>query len=103
MQNRQITLIQSSITNGRIYFPINDAKFFPPDAFGDREGNGLQGKEVLFIAGDFRIETDIRISSGQRLSPRRTFAPYLKSIQATAGDRLLFKRISEREYRVERS
>lgn len=101
MQTREIALIQSSIDNGRIYFPTTDAKFFPADSFADRTRDGHKGEPVVFIAGALRIETDIRISSGQRLSPRKTFAPYLKSIRAIAGDRLLVNRRGEREYSIE--
>lgn len=101
MQFREITLIESSINNGRIYFPIIDAKFFPTQSFADREREGHKGETVTFIAGPLRIESDIRISSGQRLSPRKTFAPYLKEVNACTGDRLRITRIGEREYHVE--
>ena len=103
MQSREITLIQSSIDNGRIYFPITDAKFFPSDSLADRIGGGYKGQPVFFLASTFCIETDIRISSGQRLSPRKTFAPYLKSLRATAGEKLLVFRVNEREYRIEQA
>lgn len=103
MQSREITLIQSSIDNGRIYFPITDAKFFPADSLADRSGSGHTGELIVFIAGALRIEIDIRISSGQRLSPRRTFAKYLKSLNAAAGERLQISRTGEREYHVKRA
>lgn len=103
MQSRKIRLIQSSIDNGRIYFSITDAKFFPSDSLADRFGDGHKGQPVFFLAGTFRIETDIRILSGQRLSPRKTFAPYLKSLLATAGEQLLVFRVNERDYRIEQA
>ncbi len=101
MQFREITLNQSSIKNGRIYFPINDAKFFPADSLGDRTSDGHKGNLVLFCAGSFEIESDIRISSGQRISPRKTFAPFLKSVSAAVGDRLRIVRKGDRDYLVE--
>lgn len=101
MQFREITLIQSSIDNGRIYFPINDAKFFPVDSLADRVGDGHKGNPVLFRAGSFEIESDVRISSGQRVSPRKTFSPFLKSVSAAVGDKLRIVREGDREYSVE--
>jgi hypothetical protein len=101
MQFREIILIQSSIDNERIYFPISDAKFFPADSLGDRAADGHKGKVVMFRAGNFEIASDIRISSGQRVSPRKTFAPFLKSVTASAGDKLRVTRTDDREYTVE--
>jgi hypothetical protein len=89
MQQREIELIQSSIDNGRIYFPITDAKFFPADSLSERESDGHKGRDVT-----------IRVSSGQRLSPRKSFARYLKEVAARAGDRLLVVRTSDRQYVV---
>jgi hypothetical protein len=101
MQFREIILIQSSIDNGRIYFPINDAKFFPADSLADRASDGHKGESILFRAGGFEIESDVRISSGQRVSPRKTFAAFLKSVSALAGDKLRVTRDGDREYTVE--
>lgn len=101
METREIELIKSSITNGRIYFSSEDIKFFPANSFGDRAGNGHRGKPVVFMASGLRIESDIRISSGKRLSPRSTFAPFIKIVSAKAGDRLVITRVSEREYSVQ--
>ena len=103
MQSREITLIQSSIDNGRIYFPTTDVNFFPADSLADRKGDGHKGATVTLVTGNLRIETDIRISSSTRLSPRKTFASYLKSLSATAGMRLIVTRLNEREYLVEPS
>lgn len=101
MQTREITLIQSSISNGRIYFPVADVKFFPPQSLAAREANGHKGQPVVFIAGSLRIQSDIRVSSSVRVSPRSTFAPYLKSVKAKTGDKLRVTRVSEGEYRVD--
>lgn len=101
MRIRQIELIQSSIDNGRIYFPITDAKFFPPDSYSDRERAGHKGADVVFLAGSHLFLGPIRISSGQRISPQRSFARFLKDVGAVAGDKLVVSRMADREYRVE--
>lgn len=101
MQTRQIELIQSSIDNGRIYFPVTDAKFFPPDSYSDRERAGHGGTDVVFLAGSHSFVGPIRISSGQRISPQRSFARFLKEVGAVAGDKLVISRTEDREYRVE--
>lgn len=101
MTKREIELIQSSIDNGRIYFSIDDIKFFPTDSLSDRESGGHEGKDVTFIAGGKEFIGPIRISSGQRVSPRRSFGSYLKSCGAKAGDRLIVTRTGEREYQVD--
>lgn len=101
MQSREIPLCQSTIDNGRIYFPIGDAKFFPANALADREGDGHKGEPVYFISAEFRIQSDIRVISSNRISPRRTFAPYLKSVSASVGDMLRIVKVGEREFSVE--
>lgn len=101
MQNRVIDLIESSIKNGRIYFPTTDAKFFPADSFADREGSGHKGNAVVFTGGTHRFTGPIRVFSGQRLSPQRSFSKYLKDVGAKAGDSLLVTRWAEREYLLE--
>ncbi len=101
MSHRDITLIQATVDNGRIYFPSTDLKFFPADSFGDRMGDGHRGTPVVFRAAGLEIETDIRISSGQRLSPRSSFAAFLKQVSAVEGAVLRFTRTSERGYQVD--
>ena len=103
MISTEIELIDSSIKNGRVYFPICDTPLFPKDSFGDRAGSdngGEVGKSVTFLAGTFTFTTDIRKSSSTRLSPRKTFAPYLKSIHAKTGDRLFISRVDDRIYLI---
>ena len=100
MQTQEIELIQSSITNGRIYFPTTAAKFFPADSFGDRKSDGHKGVPVTFTAGEFSFTDHIRVLSGQRFSPRSSFKRYLVSVGAKAGDKLRVTRTSEREYQV---
>lgn len=101
MTYRDISLIASAIKNGRIYFPASDVKFFPADSFGDRAGAGHKGVPVVFLASGLAFETDIRVSSGQRLSPRQSFASYLKQVGATEGGVLRVTRTADREYRIE--
>jgi hypothetical protein len=101
LQFRDVELVQSTIDNGRIYFSNSDVKFFPSDSFGDREGDGHKGAPVVFRAGSLGFESDIRVSSGQRLSPRRSFADFLKSVGAVTGASLRVTRVAEREYQVE--
>ncbi|MFZ3161664.1 MAG: hypothetical protein WA134_16145 [Rhodoferax sp.] len=101
MQTKEIELSQSSIDNGRIYFPITDAKFFPPESYSDRERDGHGGTEVVFLAGSHSFVGPIRVYSGHRLSPQRSFAPFFKEVGAGAGDKLVVKRTADREYKVE--
>ena len=97
---REIELIESTIRHGRIYFSANDINFFPSDSFADRESDGHKGKDVCFDLDGKNLESDIRISSGQRISPRRSFARYLKLIGATEGGKLRITRTSDRNYTV---
>jgi hypothetical protein len=96
----QIELIQSSIDYGRIYFPIGGAEFFPSDSYSDRESDGHKGIEVVFLAGNRRFVGPIRILSGQRISPQRSFASFLTDVRAVAGDKLVITHSADREYKV---
>ncbi|MBS0406705.1 MAG: hypothetical protein JSS17_10200 [Proteobacteria bacterium] len=89
------------MNNGRLYFPSTDICFFPADALADRKGDGHKGNPVVFHANGEPFETDVRISSGQRISPRASFSRYLKSVRADAGDKLKVTRTSDREYEIE--
>ena len=97
---REVDLIGSTIRNGRIYFSSTDIKFFPADSLADRETDGHKGKDVTFIFAGYSILTDIRISSGQRISPRKSFGKPLADIGALEGGKLVVERTSEREYHV---
>ena len=101
MSHRDIALIQSSIVNGRIYFSTSDVKFFPSDSYGDRERDGHRGNPVRFRAGDLALETDIRLSSSTRLSPRSSFAGFFKKVGAVEGGTLRITRTADREYQVD--
>src|SRR5437763_1469374 len=101
MPFREIELIGSTIRNGRIYFPSTDVKFFPSDSFADRSRIGHKGNPVVFRAGGRTLETDIRISSGQRLSPRRSFSFFFREVAAREGAGLKVTRLADREYELE--
>lgn len=96
-----IDITGATLRNGRLYFGASDRDFFPTDALGDRSADGHQGRPVRLCAGADTHATDIRVCSGRRLSPRRSFANYLKSIGAGEGTRLRVTRTSEREYQIE--
>lgn len=101
LSHRDIPLIRSSIDNGRLYFQPTDVKFFPANSYGDRAGDGHSGVPVVFRAAGHDYETDIRISSGQRLSPRSSFAAFLKTVAAVEGAMLRVTRTADREYQIE--
>lgn len=100
MTHRDIALIGSTIVNGRIYFPSTDVKFFPADSFGDRIGDGHKGVLVAFRGTNLSIDTDIRVVSGKRLSPRASFSGFLSQFGAVEGAVLRFTRTGVREYQV---
>ena len=100
MSHRNVELIGSTIRNGRIYFSTADVKFFPSDAYADREGDGHAGVPVFFLCDGLKIKTDIRIISATRLSPRCSFTQVLKRVGAIEGAFFRVTRATEREYNV---
>ena len=95
-----ITVTQSSVDNGRLYFDTEEcADFFPADAIGPR--SSPIDKHVTINAGGHPYFGEIRICSGTRLSPRRSFESFLRQIRAEAGTQLRVTRLSEREYRID--
>ena len=101
MTSRDVELINSSINNGRIYFPSTDIKFFPSDSFSDRQRTGHKGKSVTFLAGGIIFESDIRVCSGQRISPRRDFRRFFVAVLAKTGAKVRVTRTTDREYELE--
>ena len=90
------------LRRGRIYFKATDSAFFPADSFGDRGGkNKKHGLSVDIQAGTETHSTDIRTSSGVRISPRHSFAAYLKSTKANEGMTLRLHRLAPRRFRLE--
>ncbi len=100
MKKREIEITASSRDNGRIYFPATDLSFFPADSLSERSRKGHKGRTVVFRAGGRKLETDIRIYSGQRLSPRKSFAFFFRQVGAKAGGLLRVVRDTDREYSV---
>jgi len=100
MQKIIIELNKSSINNGRIYFKSEDVNFFPKSSLGDRASSGNKGSQVLFKASGLEFRTDIRQNSGKTLSPRSSFAKYIKEIKAIEGTKLLIERTDETVYLV---
>ena len=47
------------------------------------------------------MASDIRLSSGQKISPRKSFARFIKSLKAKAGDKWRVTRIDQRRYKIE--
>ena len=101
MTSIDFTITQSSIDYGRIYFDAKYQDFFPADCFGGRgAGQHVEGA-VTIDAGGEKYEGNIRISSGQRISPRKSVKKWLQSVGAKHGDKAKLHRISELEYRLE--
>jgi len=100
--------IISSVERGAIYFSISTRHFFPEDSIAkDRKGinnGGIKGTDVLFVAtvgsDKYEYKTDIKTSSGLKISPRKSFARYFKAIGAKIGDKFKITRISLREYEI---
>ena len=96
-----IAIIGSTIRNGRIYFSSSDSSFFPSDCFGDRSRTGGRGVPVQFITGGDTIDTDIRDISTVRISPRKSFASFLKSVCVKEGGRLRVTKVSDRQFKID--
>lgn len=101
MAIRDIEISESTIRNGRIYFSTEDVKFFPSDSFADRERTGHKGNPVTFSAGRRLLETDIRVLSSNRISPRKSLAFFIRQVRAKAGGTFRVTRIAPREYLIE--
>lgn len=101
MNYRDVEIIESSIKNGRIYFSTRDMKFFPSDSFGDRENISHRGNTIKFSGSGICIETDVRIYSSLRLSPRSVFTKYFKAAGAVRGALLRVTRTSHRAYELD--
>lgn len=101
LRYRIIELSGATIRSGRVYFPVADVTFFPPDSHADRASSGHAGKPVTFRLGGRLIESDIRMSSSVRISPRMSFAFFLRQVKACEGGKLKFIRTEDRLYDVE--
>ncbi|KMJ52759.1 hypothetical protein ACG97_11870 [Vogesella sp. EB] len=97
-----IELIAATIRNGRIYFSTEFKAVFPADTIAeDRSSDAKAVSTVLIEAGGIDYHTDIRINSLTRLSPRKSFAAWLKSQRAEAGHQARLVQLGERHFRLE--
>ena len=101
MTSIDFIITQSSIDNGRIYFDKKDKGFFPEDCIGGRSASEHAPGKVSIDVGGKVEETDIRVSSSTRISPRKGVKKWLESVGAKDGDKAKLHRISDREYRLE--
>lgn len=97
-----IELTDAGIRNG--YFNIDRRyadRFFPADVFGDR-GAGNIGNQIS-LHHDSKgspYVTDLRVKSDIWVSPRKRFSAYFTAHQSKAGDRIQFKKTSDRSYEL---
>jgi hypothetical protein len=96
-----VVINQSSLDNGRIYISTEHEAFLGALELGGR-GEEDVGDTVVIEAGGSTFEGDIRRISGAHLSPRRSFAKYLRSVGASAGDDFQLIEVGVRRYRLER-
>ena len=101
MQHIDFTIIQSSIDNGRIYFDACHRAFFPSDTIGGRGEDEHARATVSIEAAGEASETDIRISSSTRISPRKSFRNWLRSVGAHDGAQARLHRLADRRYKLE--
>jgi hypothetical protein len=101
MQHIDFTITQSTIDNGRLYFDTTHTNFFPSDAMGGRGAQEHALNAVRIEADDGVHDTDLRVSSKIRISPRKSFKKWLASVKAASGSKARLHRVSERHYRLE--
>lgn len=93
---------QSSIDNGRIYIDQKYKSFFGNIKFGSKDST-TKGTNVVIEANGTKYEDDIRIFSGVKISPRKSFKSYLSAINAKANDPFQLSKISDGHYRLDRT
>ena len=101
MNQIHFIITQSSIDHGRLYFESVPSGFFPSDAVGGRGADEHAPSKVNIVAGADAIDTDIRQSSAVRLSPRRSFKQWLRSVGAVAGGTAQLVRTAEHSYSLQ--
>jgi hypothetical protein len=79
-----VIINRSSLDNGRIYISTEHEALLGALKLGGR-GEEELGDTVLIEAGGTIFEGDIRRVSGAHLSPRRSFAKYLRSVGRLCG------------------
>lgn len=97
---RDTILTGASLRNGRIYFSATDAPFFAEAKLGDRSGKELGTPVEIRVHGE-TYTTDIRLVSGARIGPRKSFASWFRAIRAQEGARLRLSRIGERCFQLD--
>jgi hypothetical protein len=101
MTDIRFSLTQSTINNGRIYFEASHRHLFPADAITESRGADDHAKATIVIEVDgVDFATDIR-ANGKRLSPRKSFTPWLKSQKAVADDQARLVKLAEGRFRLE--
>lgn len=95
------TITQSSIDNGRLYFDAAHQSFFPSDALGGRSGADKAPGHVSIEIDGVCFDTDIRLSSSVRISPRKSFKTWLAAVKAHDGAKARLYRASDRHYKLE--
>ena len=94
-------LTDATIKNGRIYFEASHRHLFPADAITESRGADDHAQATIVIEVDgVDYATDIR-ANGKRLSPRKSFTPWLKSKKAVADDQARLMKLSEGRFRLE--
>lgn len=101
MQHIDFTITQSSIDNGRLYFDAAHTNFFPSDVMGGRGAQEHAVATVRIEGGGDTHDTDMRVSSSVRISPRKSFTKWLAAVRAVEGGKARLHRISERHYKLE--
>lgn len=94
------SITQSSIDNGRLYFDAAHQSFFPIDAIGGRSATEHAHGAVAIEANGELFETDIR-ANASRISPRKSFKSWLKSVGATDGGKARLHKLAERHFKLE--
>lgn len=100
MQYIDFSITQSSIHNGRLYFDAAHRSFFPEDTLGGRSATEHAHGAVAFEANGELFETDIRVNTS-RISPRKSFKSWLKSVGAADGSKARLHKLAERHFKLE--
>jgi len=101
MQYIDFRITQSSIANGRLYFDAVHQLFFPSDALGGRAATAKARGQICIEANEESFDTDIRLSSSVRISPRTSFKRWLASVRAHDGAKARLHRVADRQYKLE--
>ena len=101
MKYIDFSITQSSIDNRRLYFDAVHQSFFPSDALGGRAAAAKAQGQICIEANEESFDTDIRLSSSVRISPRTSFKRWLASVRAHDGAKARLHRVADRQYKLE--